>query len=74
MKRLLIDQFKRDTLNDPDYSELWAKMGAVDMAPALDGSGVVMLGAQSRKFPKKLAIGFIEWLEAFGAQHGVEFA
>ncbi len=74
MKRLLIDQFKRDTINDLDFTDLWKSMGATEMAPALDGSGVVLLGTQSRKFPKKLAIGFIEWLYAFGAQSGVEFS
>jgi hypothetical protein len=74
MKRLLIDQFKRDTINDPDFTELWVQVGSVNMAPALDGSGVVMLGTQSRKFPKKLAIAFIEWLMAFGSENGVEFS
>jgi hypothetical protein len=74
MKRLLIDQFKRDTINDPDFKDLWAAVGSVDMAPALDGSGVVMLGTQSRKFPKALATAFIEWLFAFAADAGVEFS
>lgn len=73
MKRLLIDQFKRDTIKDPDIAPLWASMGIVDMAPALDGSGVVVLGVQSRKFPLKLAIIFIEWLDAFGTELNIEW-
>lgn len=73
MKRLLIDQFKRDTSKDADIAPLWASMGIVEMAPALDGSGVVMLGVQSRKFPLRLAIIFIEWLYAFGAELDIEW-
>lgn len=67
MKRLLLDQFRRSTAHDPDLAELWKAMGSTDMAPALDGSGVVMLGVQSRRFPKRLASAFIDWLYSFGA-------
>lgn len=74
MKRLLIDQFKRDTINDVNIRDLWVSMGIVDMAPALDGSGVVVLGVQSRKFPLRLAIIFIEWLYAFGAELNIEWS
>lgn len=73
MKRLLIDQFKRDTIKDVDIAPLWAKMGFVEMAPALDGSGVVVLGVQSRKFPLKLAIVFIEWLYGFGHELNIKW-
>ena len=73
MKRLLLDQFRRDTVKDPDFAELWRDMGVVEMAPSLDGAGVVALGVQSRKFPKKLASAFVEWLHAFGAERGVVF-
>jgi hypothetical protein len=71
MKRLCIDQFKRDTIRDPDFADLWRELGAIEMAPSIDGSGVVALGTQSRRFPKKLAVGFIEWLYALGAEVGV---
>ena len=74
MKRLLIDQFKRDTINDDEFKELWKAMNDFEMAPALDGSGVVMLGTQSRRFPKKLASAFVEWLYAFGAENCVRFS
>ncbi len=71
MKRLCIDQFKRDTLHDADIGPLWLAQGQLRMAPSLDRSGVVMLGEQSRNFGKKLSNAFIEWLYAFGAEHRV---
>lgn len=71
MKRILIDQFRRDTSKDPDFADLWAGMGTVDMAPSFDGTGTVLLGAQSRKFPMKLAGVFVEWLYALGAELGI---
>lgn len=74
MKRLLIDQFKRDTINDPEFRPLWAEVGTIDMAPSIDGTGVVALGVQSRRFPRKLAAAFITWLFAFGAEVGVEWS
>jgi hypothetical protein len=64
MKRLLLDQFRRDTKDD--FAEEWRSFGSVEMAPSLDGSGVVMLGIQSRKFSRKLARAFVDWLYAFG--------
>lgn len=74
MKRLLVDQFRRDTINDPAIRDLWSSMGFIEMAPALDGSGVVALGVQTRKFPSKLAAVFIEWLYAFGAELNVNWS
>lgn len=68
MKRLCVDQFRRDTAKDPDLAPLWEEMGTVEMAPSIDGSGVVALGWQTRRFPKKLASAFIEWLFALGAE------
>lgn len=73
MKRILIDQFKRDTHKDPDIAPLWHGMGQVEIAPAFDGSGVVMLGVQSKKFPLRLAINFIEWLYALGAELNIKW-
>jgi len=74
MKRILIDQFKRDTIKDADIAPLWASMGQLEMAPSFDGSGVVMLGAQSRKFPSKLASIFVEWLYALGAELDIKWS
>lgn len=68
MKRLLVDQFRRDTMHDPEFARLWASMGTMEMAPSIDGTGLVALGWQTRRFPKKLASAFIEWLFAFGAE------
>ncbi len=71
MKRLLVDQFKADTLTD--MADDWAKFGTVDMAPSLDGQRVVVLGTQTRQFTRRLASAFIEWLYAWGADAGVVF-
>jgi hypothetical protein len=61
-KRLLVDQFCRD--ND-------IKTGVV--IPNLSGDGIVQLGFQTRKFTKEQASEFVEWLHAWGAEHGVTF-
>jgi hypothetical protein len=71
MKRLCVDQFRRDTAKDPDLRELWDDMGTVEMAPSIDGSGIVALGWQTRRFPKRLASAFVEWLYALGAEVGI---
>ena len=74
MKRLLIDQFERDTRHDPDFKDQWDAMDAVELVPSLDGAGVVPLGAQSRKFSPQLASAFVEWLYAFGAENNMELS
>lgn len=74
MKRILVDQFRRDTFNDPEFADLWAKMGVSEMAPSLRGEGVVLLGIQTRKFPSKLASVFIEWLYALGAELNIQWS
>jgi hypothetical protein len=71
VKRLLVDQFKADTL--VDMADDWAKFGTVEMAPSLDGQRVVVLGTQTRHFSRKLASAFIEWMYAWGADAGVTF-
>jgi hypothetical protein len=71
MKRLLVDQFWRDTKDDEELKPLWSQVGQVMNVPSLDGSGVVSLGAQTRRFPKKLANAFITWLEVFAAENNV---
>lgn len=74
MKRLLIDQFRRDTASDPEFTDLWRQMSQIELAPSLDGSGTVALGIQSRRFPKKLASAFVEWLYAFGADINIRWS
>jgi hypothetical protein len=61
-KRLLVDQFCKDN---------GLKTGAV--IPNLSGDGIVQLGLQTRNFTKEQASEFVEWLHAWGAEHGVTF-
>lgn len=60
-KRLLIYEFARQT--DLKISTI---------VPSLDGTGIVQLGMQSRKFTKEQATEFIEFLYAWGAQNGID--
>lgn len=75
MKRLLVDAFKHETKNDPinypGFDKLWAAMGDLRLVPAIGRDGFVALGDQTRKFPKRLACGFITWLYSFMHQNGV---
>lgn len=73
VKRLCLDQFRRDTIKDPELAQEWAKLDAMDMAPSIDRTGVVALGVQSSKLTRVLASAFIEWLYAFGAEVGVDW-
>lgn len=61
-KRLLVDQFMRDS-----------KMDGNRILPNLDGTGIVQLGSQTRRFSKEQASEFVEWLLAWGAQHGITY-
>jgi len=61
-KRLLVDSYCR---------EKRLKTGAV--IPNLAGDGIVQLGMQTRNFTKEQASEFVEWLHAWGAEHGVTF-
>ena len=71
-KRILISAFRIDTRDDPDLAGEWAKFGDMRMGRGLRGE-VVLMGMQSRDFTIKLARAFVEWLYAFGAEHGVAF-
>lgn len=70
-KRLLIDAFKHDTKDDPEFSQEWAKFGELRLLPALNHAGFVAVGEQSRKFSNKLARGFITWLYALAAERNI---
>lgn len=59
-KRLLVDQYLRETEN------LQGKI-----IPNLDGSGIVQLGYQTRKFTKEQASEFVEWLYSWAADNGI---
>ena len=69
MKRLLLDQFKHETRDDADLKEHWATMAEIEMMPSLDGRRVIVLGTQSRYFPKPLAAAFITWLDAWAVEN-----
>ena len=71
MKRILLDQFQADTIRDPEYAEAWRDFGEIEMIPSMDGKRIVMLGIQSRNFGKVLGGGFIDWLDAVGADLGI---
>ena len=62
-KRLLLDKFARDT---------GRPVGR--LLPNLDGTGVVDVGIQSRRFTVADASEFIEWLHAWCADNGVELS
>lgn len=62
-KRLLLDKFARET------DRVSGKV-----IPNLDKNGVVEVGLQSRKFSISDGAEFIEWLYAWGAENGIEFA
>jgi hypothetical protein len=71
-KRLCVDQFRRDTLSDPEIGEYWKGKG-LRIIPSIDGSCVVVLGEQTRRFPRKVASAFVEWLFSFGAERDVRW-
>ena len=68
-KRLLIDAFVRVKLS---LGEPIKDSGRV--LPSLDGTGVVQLGVQSRRFKKSEANDFIEYLYSYGSENGVEWS
>ncbi|QNK65884.1 recombination protein NinB [Variovorax sp. PAMC26660] len=74
MQGARFDAFKHETKDDAEFRDDWAKFGSVQLLPALNHAGFVMVGAQSRKFSVKLASAFIEWLLAFGAEHNVRWS
>ena len=71
-KRLLIASFvdvMRDIAKSKDEPDPFEDQGKV--VPSLTGKGIVQLGVQSRRFKKKIASDFIEYLYAWGINNGV---
>jgi len=66
--------FRKDCIrNDVDrLADYWKKQN-FRLVPALDGTGMVALGAQTKKFPKYVASGFIEWLYHYGAENKIQW-
>lgn len=62
-KRLLLDEFAKET-----------GKARGRLIPSLSGDGVVEVGLLSRKFSARDGSEFIEWLHAWGAEHGVTFS
>jgi len=60
-KRLLVDQFMRDSGDSGGR-----------VIPNLDGTGIVQLGFQTRKFTKEQASEFVEWLYSWSAENGID--
>jgi len=60
-KRFLIDQFATET-----------GLHASKIVLSLDGHRLVQLGLQSRKFTKDQASQFVDWLQAWCAEKGIE--
>ena len=60
-KRLLVDLFCKE------YN-----IGNGKVIPNLTGDGIVQLGFQTRKFTKEQASEFVEFLQAWAADNGVE--
>ena len=75
-KRLLVDQFRTEALALPDLDQLIRDdlTGCVKMVPSLDGSSIVAIGLQTRKFKRKTAALLLEWLNAWCAQKDVRLA
>src|ERR1700757_169391 len=65
-KRLLVDAFARVKAADGDPVQ---GFGAI--VPNLDGTGFVQLGVQTRRFSKRHASEFIEFLHAGGSDNDV---
>jgi len=68
-KRLLVDAFVRVKSAEGDPVQ-----GTGSIIPNLDGSGFVQLGVQTRRFSKKHASEFIEYLYSFGADRNVQWS
>lgn len=69
-KRILLSAFRIDTLRD--FEDEWRKFGDLRIGRGLRGETVLM-GNQTRDLSVKLAAAFIEWLNAFGVEHGIRF-
>lgn len=76
-KRLLVDMFARECIKQKDHMKRLADYflrNKVKLVPAIDGSGLVALGNQTRDFPRYVAAGFIEFLYSFGAERDVRWS
>jgi hypothetical protein len=68
-KRLLVDAFAKVKRAEGDPLP-----GVGEVIPALDGMGIVQLGFQTRRFSKKHAAEFVEFLYAWGVENDIEWS
>ncbi len=66
VKRLLVDAFCRVMAANGEPIQGWGTV-----LPSLDGTGVVQLGVQTRRFKVHEASAFIEYLFAYGDENDV---
>lgn len=73
-KRLCVAQFREDCIeqNLDRLSGYWISK-KMELVPSLGGTTLVVLGAQTRDFPKYVAAGFIEWLYAYGESNEINW-
>ena len=75
-KRLLVDQFRSDMLADPEcHPDIRENLeGSVKMVPSLDGRSIVSIGLQTRKFRRRTAAAFLDWLNAWCVEHDAKLS
>lgn len=74
-KRLLVDAFVRVMREEAKATGKPDPFGAQGrVLPSLDGTGVVQLGVQTRKFTRRLASDFIEHLYSYGSENLVPWS
>lgn len=72
-KRALLQAFYEATKDDSEFVDDW-RTRAPRMVPSLDGDGALMTGVESKRFTKRMARGFIEFVHAAGNSRGVKWS
>lgn len=72
-KRSLLHAFYDATKHDPEFASDW-RTRAPRVIPELDGTGLLMIGIESKKFTKRLASAFITFVHATGDARGVRWS
>lgn len=67
-KRLCVQAYRDDCIEQqiPRLYEYWVR-NSFELVPSLNGTSLVVLGTQTRDFPKYVAAGFITWIYSYGA-------
>jgi hypothetical protein len=72
-KRALLHAFYEGTKNDPEFVADWRRR-APRVIPTLDGTGLLLIGIESKKFTKALARAFITFVHSVGDERGVHWS